>query len=141
MKLIWWGDTLSRQHAGELIDMVDQIHEYAVTTHRPFVASHIEEWRKFTGRHYLQWRMPDGSDLAASGKDVEPGWYSIKDNGMRVRKLLKAKRKKGMALTDDDLKRSVLEAGLNEAENTKTGSPRRQGRPRKVQKRNQQARA
>lgn len=136
MKLIWWGDTCSRQHAGELIDMVDQIHEYAVTTHRPFVASHIEQWKKFLESLYLQLRMSDDFDLAASGQDAEPGWYSIKSNGMGVRKLLKAKRKRGMALTDDDLKRSILEAGLNEAENT---TPRRRGRPRKVQKRNEQA--
>lgn len=135
MKLIWWGDTRNRQQAGELIDMVDQIHEYAVTTHRPFVASHVQEWIIFLVRHSRQRMMSDGSDLAASGKDVEPGWYSIKDNGMRVRKLLKPKRKKGTAVTDDDLKRSILEAGLNEAENKKTGSsPRRRGRPRKVQK-------
>ncbi|QKX60470.1 uncharacterized protein TRUGW13939_07615 [Talaromyces rugulosus] len=135
MKLIWWGDTCNRQHAGELIDMIDQIHEYAVTSHRPFVASHIDDWKVFMGRRYHKWIISDGFDPADSGKDVEPGWYSVKRNGMEVRKLLKAKRKKGMVLTDDELKRSVLETRLNEAENTKTGgSPRRRGRPRKVQK-------
>jgi hypothetical protein len=58
---------------------------------------------------------------------------------MGVRKLLKTKHKMGIALTDDDLKRSVLEAGLNEAENTKAvGSPRQRGRPRNLLKKNQQ---
>lgn len=136
MKLIWWGDTYSRQHAGELLEMVDQIHEYAVTTHRPFVARHLEVWQRSVE---LRMIMSDDPYLELR-QDGRPGWYSIKKNGTAVRKSFKAEHEEGVALTDDALKRSLIEMRLNEAERrqNKVGGRRRRGRPRKVQKRQQQ---
>jgi hypothetical protein len=119
--------------------MVDQIHEYAVTTHRPFVARHLGVWHGSIELRIHQYIMTDDPNLANLRRDERPGWYSIKKNGMAVRKSLKAEHEKGVALTDDDLKRSIIEARLNEAERSKqnTVGSRRRGRPRKVQKRQQ----
>lgn len=137
MKLIWWGDTYNRQDAGELLDMVDQIHEYAVTTHRPFVARHLGEWHESIDLRIQEWVRTDDPQLANFRRDEKPGWYSIKNNGMALRKSLKAEHEKGIALTDDDLKRATIEMRLNEAERSRqnVGGPRRRGRPRKVQRR------
>jgi hypothetical protein len=137
MKLIWWGNTYNRQDAGELIDMVDQMHEYAVTTHRPFVARHLEVWERFIELHAHQRGMSDLFNLPASEQEVEPGWYQIKSNGAEVRKLLRGKHEKGIPRTDDDVKRAVLEARLKKFEKKRPNkireSIRQRGRPRKVQ--------
>lgn len=58
MKLVWWGDTSSVPAAGELLDMVDQIHEYAVSTHRKFVASHLESWERFVEANRPSYPLP-----------------------------------------------------------------------------------
>lgn len=116
MKLIWWGDVSKHQDAGELLDMVDQIHEYAVTTHRAFVASHLEAWENFFEIHgkFGHWRMTDLLPLPASEQESDLGWYSTKSNSMDVLKLLKDKRKRDTLLTDDDVKRATLEARRKE---------------------------
>lgn len=138
MKLIWWGDICERQHAGELLDMMDQIHEYAVTTHRPFVASHLEAWERFIRiyRDLRHWRRPDLHPLPNSEQESELSWYSIKSNSTDVQKLLRDKRRRGILLTDDDVKRATLEARLKEWEGNRsslTGNDiRRRGKPRKV---------
>ncbi|KAB8225614.1 hypothetical protein BDV33DRAFT_231022 [Aspergillus novoparasiticus] len=93
---------LRREDAGELLDMVDQIHEYTVTTHRPLVANHLDAWEGFI---QVNRYLPSTQDLA---------WHSIKSNGSEVRKLLRHKRKRGALLTDDDERRSRLEARLKE---------------------------
>jgi hypothetical protein len=116
MKLIWWGNTCNRQDAGELIDMVDQMHEYAVTTHRQFVARHLEVWERFIEVHARQRGMSYPSNLPGLEQEVELGWYQIKSNGAEVRKLLKGKHKKGIPRTDDDVKRAALKARLKRFE-------------------------
>ncbi|KAL2818212.1 hypothetical protein BDW59DRAFT_165543 [Aspergillus cavernicola] len=135
MKLIWWGNIVDRQQAGELLDMVDQIHEYAVTTHRQFVARHLEAWEKLhTSQQQLQ--LPGRDDILPLSTLEQPGWYTIKSNGQAVRKLLRDKRKVDTLLTDDDVKRAKLESRLRECEAATlriTGSTvRRRGRPRNV---------
>lgn len=138
MKLIWWGDVSEHQDAGELLDMVDQIHEYAVTTHRAFVANHLEAWETFFGIHgkFGHWRMPDLLPLPTSEQESDLGWYSIKSNSTDVLKLLKDKRKRDTLLTDDDVKRATLEARLKEREGKRSnlmgGYARRRGRPKKA---------
>ncbi|KAE8313544.1 hypothetical protein BDV41DRAFT_536195 [Aspergillus transmontanensis] len=114
MKLIWWGDVSRREDAGELLDMVDQIHEYAVTTHRPFVANHLDAWEAFiqVNRYLRHYELPHLSPPPASLQELD--WHSIKSNGSEVRKLLRHKRKRGALLTDDDERRSRLEARLKE---------------------------
>ncbi|KAK6820341.1 hypothetical protein RU639_007511 [Aspergillus parasiticus] len=112
MKLIWWGDLSKRGDAGELLDMVDQIHEYAVTTHRPFVASHLDTWETFikVNRHARHCEMCHLPPLQVSTQELD--WFSIKSKDSEIRKLLSHKRKRGVLLTDDDERRSRLKARL-----------------------------
>ncbi|KAE8322195.1 hypothetical protein BDV39DRAFT_196965 [Aspergillus sergii] len=114
MKLIWWGDVSRREDAGELLDMVDQIHEYAVATHRPFVANHLDAWEAFiqVNRYLRHYELPHLSPPPASTQ--EPPWHSIKSHGSEVRKLLRYKRKRGALLTGDGERRSRLQARLKE---------------------------
>ncbi|EFQ96929.1 hypothetical protein MGYG_08854 [Nannizzia gypsea CBS 118893] len=120
MKLIWWGSTLNRQHAGELLDMVDQVHEYAVTTHRPFIASHLESWeRSIEVNQWLSREANTDPDLAALTNTTEEAlldWFSIKSNGADVKKLLRDRRGKDILLTDDDVKCARLKAKLKQFE-------------------------
>lgn len=44
MECIWKGDVGNFVDASELLILVDQIHEYAVTTHRDFVIRHLKPW-------------------------------------------------------------------------------------------------
>lgn len=41
---IWEGDVKEFSRAFDLICIVDQIHDYAVKNHRPFVMRHLEAW-------------------------------------------------------------------------------------------------
>jgi hypothetical protein len=132
MKMIWWGNVSRRQDAGELLDMVDQIHEYAVTTHRQFVAYHLEAWKKFeeARRDLRLHKLSSASSLPALAQleeeeekeekekeeNKEEDWFSIKLNGVNVRKILKDRRKPGSLLTDDDVNRATLEANLKSSE-------------------------
>lgn len=103
-----------RELAGELLDMVDQIHEYAVTTHRPFVADHLETWAKYTS---LQMELCcsgkfDLLSSLASEHESHVDWSWIKLTGANVRKLFKQQKKTDNMLTDDDIYRASLEAKL-----------------------------
>lgn len=44
METIWEGDVKEFSRAFDLICIVDQIHDYAVNNHRPFVMRHLEAW-------------------------------------------------------------------------------------------------
>lgn len=44
MEPIWKGDICEAGKAMELLCIVDQIHEYAVTTQKEFVVQHLEPW-------------------------------------------------------------------------------------------------
>lgn len=44
METIWEGDVKEYSCAYDLICIVDQIHDYAVNNHRPFVMRHLEAW-------------------------------------------------------------------------------------------------
>ncbi|KAL4882717.1 hypothetical protein BJY04DRAFT_217207 [Aspergillus karnatakaensis] len=114
MKLIWWGNVFHARDAGELLDIVDQIHEYAVTTHRAFVARHLETWAKYRAVQRLSQARNgmDTPDLSSSEDETDGWWAQIKKNSETVRKLLRNKRKDGEILTDDDLVRAKLEERL-----------------------------
>lgn len=44
METIWEGDVKNFSRAFDLICIVDQIHDYAINVHRPFVMKHLEAW-------------------------------------------------------------------------------------------------
>ncbi|GAM43803.1 hypothetical protein TCE0_060f18913 [Talaromyces pinophilus] len=44
VETIWEGDVKEFSRAFDLICIVDQIHDYAVNNHRPFVMRHLEAW-------------------------------------------------------------------------------------------------
>ena len=115
----------AREHAGELLDMVDQIHEYAVTTHRLFVVRHLEAWKTFgtIQKNPRNCRMPEMPPPLPTNSEPESelNWYSIKYNSKSAQKLLKEKRGQGILLTDDDVKRATLEARLKEWERNRSG--------------------
>lgn len=116
----------NRKHAGELLDMVDQIHEYAVTTHRLFVVKHVQVWTIFNKVHeYLRnCRTPKLPPLPNSEQESEVDWFSIKFNSTGMQKLLKEKRRQGSMLTDDDVKRATLEANLKDWERNRSSPSR-----------------
>ncbi|GKZ25971.1 hypothetical protein AbraIFM66951_002083 [Aspergillus brasiliensis] len=110
MKLIWWGDLIWREHAGELLDIVDQIHEYAVTIHRPLVASHLEKLvakLRFHRDIYGVMKL-DQDDSLTPVQD----WFQTKYLSADVRKVVGKKRKRDKILTDDDEYRAALDARL-----------------------------
>ncbi|GKZ31246.1 hypothetical protein AbraIFM66950_011539 [Aspergillus brasiliensis] len=110
MKLIWWGDLVSREDAGELLDIVDQIHEYAVTTHRPLVARHLEKFvakLRFHRDIYGVTKL-DQDDSPTPVQD----WFQTKYLSADVRKVVGKKRKCDKILTDDDEYRAALDARL-----------------------------
>lgn len=116
MKQIWSGSTFKRPDAGELLDIVDQIHEYAVTTHRPFIASHLETWERHieTVPKETVYDTPELLPSLEYEQRAEKNWYSIKLNGRRVRKLLHDKRQNGTVLIDDELKVAQLESRIKQ---------------------------
>ena len=44
VETIWEGDVKEYSRAFDLICIVDQIHDYAVNHHRPFVMNHLQAW-------------------------------------------------------------------------------------------------
>ncbi|KAI1506256.1 hypothetical protein F5X99DRAFT_366115 [Biscogniauxia marginata] len=68
VETIWKGNVKEFSRAFDLICIVDQIHNYAATHHRPFVLKHLEAWY---ARHEKspQHTQPSisASDLAAAG--------------------------------------------------------------------------
>ncbi|KAL2132938.1 hypothetical protein VTI74DRAFT_3128 [Chaetomium olivicolor] len=51
---IWSGRIITEKKAWELLCVIDQIHEWGVTTHRDFVIRHLEPWHEFCEQRYLQ---------------------------------------------------------------------------------------
>jgi len=47
MKQIWEGDITDENVAWQLHCIVDQIHEWAVQTFRPFILDHLEAWHSY----------------------------------------------------------------------------------------------
>ncbi|KAJ0415615.1 hypothetical protein BJY00DRAFT_254501 [Aspergillus carlsbadensis] len=110
MKLIWWGDLRLRENAGELLDIVDQIHEYAVTTHRPLVAQHLGRW--VTSQQIYRELCTSGALERSSLFPTHYDLLRIKFHSPEVRKLIGKKRKRDSVFTDDDAYRAGLEARL-----------------------------
>ncbi|OJJ67691.1 hypothetical protein ASPBRDRAFT_47728 [Aspergillus brasiliensis CBS 101740] len=100
----------AREHAGELLDIVDQIHEYAVSTHRPLVSRHLEKFaaKLRFHRNSYGFMSVDQDSLPVPVQD----WSQIKYFSADIRKLVGKKRKRDKILTDDDEYRAALDARL-----------------------------
>lgn len=64
VETLWQGDVRRFDHALELICLVDQIHDFGVTHHRPFVMKHLEAWH---AKHQATSPVP---------KEISPGFDS-----------------------------------------------------------------
>lgn len=57
---VWSGRINNERNAWELISLVDQIHQYAVTHFRSFVMQHLNEWHRYCAENYLfDWDSDD----------------------------------------------------------------------------------
>ncbi|KAH6623083.1 hypothetical protein F5144DRAFT_352850 [Chaetomium tenue] len=81
VETIWEGDVKEFSRAFDLICIVDQIHDYALNVHRPFVMQHLEAWH---ARHekFLEPEGPSPDTLrAANYGDGSAGMGSGATNG------------------------------------------------------------
>lgn len=53
VKPVWEGDIQRNCHTLELIYIMDQIHDYAIKKHRPFVLNHLKTWYAWNEKHPL----------------------------------------------------------------------------------------
>lgn len=65
METIWEEDVKSFSAAYDLICIVDQIHEYAINYHRPFVIKHLEAW------HARHQRLVASTDVPMDGSSAQ----------------------------------------------------------------------
>jgi hypothetical protein len=92
---IWNGDLCVEQDAYELLCIMDQIENYAVTQHREFVVKHLEPWFQKIERN-------EPGDAQQPGQcQGSPGWVAAKDREKSARKEERAHRM--------DLKRKAVE--------------------------------
>lgn len=71
VETIWEGDVKDFSRAFDLICIVDQIHDYALQVHRPFVMRHLEAWH---ARHekFLEPEGPSPNTLRAENHGDRP---------------------------------------------------------------------
>lgn len=72
VETIWEGNIVEWSRAFDLICIVDQIHNYAINHHRPFVMKHLEAWH---ARHQktleLMKQAVQENDIANSSMDAD----------------------------------------------------------------------
>lgn len=76
VETIWKGDVTEFTAAYDLICIVDQIHQYAVTQHKDFVIQHLEQW------HQRYKKIESDRDSDNPGLDdiaVFPEWWVVKE--------------------------------------------------------------
>ena len=100
---IWSGCIETERGAWELLALMDQINDWAITTFRDFVIHHLEEWHKYCDANYLfDWDTDDENSKRPQSKkrkreargDDEvrlPIWCDEVDEPLR-RKMLKREK-------------------------------------------------
>lgn len=112
VETIWQGNVCEFSRAYDLICVVDQIHEFALTQHRDFVIKHIEPWLKRSeeGIEETTRDADEGSDTMDVDFDSchldMPEWRNLKEDSkdMRSEKRMLSrclKRKRAMQQEDD----------------------------------------
>jgi hypothetical protein len=129
MKLIWWGNVAYRQEAGELLDIIDQIHDYAIRVHRQFVAKHLETWLARAEEANLSISR-ESSLESESGS--EPGLREINNRFVGVRRRSKKQRLLGCIATDDEVRITKLVSRLEKSRPPHLGPKRRRRRKSRV---------
>jgi hypothetical protein len=88
VQLIWAGDICKHSSALALIHVVNQIHNYAITRHLPFVLKHLEAW-------YV-WEKQQRKQPTSYNTNDQPPWF----------KLMEATKKKRQEKAQETRKRN-----------------------------------
>lgn len=81
METIWEEDVKSFSAAYDLICIVDQIHEYAINYHRPFVIKHLEAWHTRHQRLIASTDVPMGGSSAQESEATDLNTSNAEDGG------------------------------------------------------------
>ncbi|KAL1857448.1 hypothetical protein VTK73DRAFT_8093 [Phialemonium thermophilum] len=125
VETIWEGDVKEFSRAFDLICIVDQIHDYAVKHHRPFVMRHLEAWH---ARH----ENPDSSGESCSFEVIASlmGFHSKLPEWFRLKELSKMTRQEKARQTRErnrELRQS------QDPNHRSLGKQRGRGRPAKTE--------
>lgn len=81
METIWEKDVKSFRTASDLICIIDQIHEYAINHHRPFVIKHLEAWHARHQRLIASTDVPVGGSSAQESEAAGLNTSNSEDGG------------------------------------------------------------
>ena len=87
METIWEGDIKELSRACDLICIVDQIHNYAVSQHHQFVTKHLKLWLR-RAEDLEEAELEEMSDLdlfESSVESLRPEWDLIKEASKKTR--------------------------------------------------------
>lgn len=73
METIWQEEVKCFSSAYDLICIVDQIHDYAINHHRPFVIKHLEAW------HARHQRLIESAEIPVGGSSAQESEAMILD--------------------------------------------------------------
>jgi hypothetical protein len=109
---LWSGHVTNRETADQLLDLIDQIHLWAITDYRTFILEHLRPWHKLCQDNYLlEWDSiyDTGEDKKkrrtnSATEDLNaPAWVSDMNE---------QSRRKFQSLAKLSLERSIIEDGL-----------------------------
>lgn len=119
---IWSARVTNERAAWELLSLIEQIHNWAITTFRTFVIEHLKPWHKFCDNNYLlDWKSvydvkPELKQLRTcrEGEDLLlPSWAQLLNEQMQRKLQERAKRSLEEAIEEDcsrkGIKRHVYE--------------------------------
>ncbi|PTB49435.1 hypothetical protein M431DRAFT_10020 [Trichoderma harzianum CBS 226.95] len=103
IELLWTGDVASLTNASDLICIVDQIHDYAVKHHRPYVLDHLAPW--------LTWseKRRDNVTLIECLKSKQRNWWCLEYDMSLIRKSkLRQARERRKKARDASTKKRIV---------------------------------
>ncbi|KAL5087798.1 hypothetical protein Trisim1_007453 [Trichoderma cf. simile WF8] len=103
IELLWTGDVASLTNASDLICIVDQIHDYAVKHHRPYVLDHLAPW--------LTWseKRRDNVTLIECLRSKQRNWWCLEYNMSLIRKnKLRQARERRKKARDASTKKRIV---------------------------------
>jgi len=120
---IWSGRVIDERTAWELLSLIEQIHQWAITEYRSFILKHLRPWHEFCEENYLlDWdsvydtgRQPKRKRTLNEGEDLLlPSWVNYLSESNRQKQQLRAKKSLAKALMVD-LLRKWKEKCVNES--------------------------
>jgi Xaa-Pro aminopeptidase len=113
---IWSARVTNERAAWELLSLIDQIHNWAITEFRTFVTKHLKPWHKFCDNNYLlDWKSvydvkPELKQLRTcrEGEDLLlPSWAQLLNEQMQRKLQERAKRSLEEAIEEDCSRKDI----------------------------------